>query len=63
MVLCDSHTFCANIDRATGVRGAVGGIAGEDCLVPVDALGGFAAGEGIGAVGGGGGGAGRAPVD
>ena len=43
-----------------GRRGSVG-VAGEACLVEVVALGGFGAGEGVGAVGVGGG-VGRAPV-
>ena len=44
------------LTEQTYVRGAVGGVAREDGVVGVDALG-VAVGEGVGAVGGGGGGA------
>ena len=44
-----------------GVRGGVGGVASEGCLVVIIARRGFAESEGVGAVGGGGGGAVGAP--
>ena len=56
------HTLCTDTDR-TGGRGGgfvAGGITGEVGVVVVDALG-FAAGEGVGAVGVGGGGIDPAP--
>jgi len=53
---------CDDVDVEACVGKAVGGVAGEDGLVVVIALCGFAESEGVGAVGGGGGGAVGAPV-